>query len=337
MSKNTQSTVSGSKNSRSKGSKQQDSNCVVTLGLKVDGVVKSKGPQAAVISYQVTNHTCSGVLHVGQMPSFVRAERDAFFAALQVGQKVPGLEVVGVEAPSSGRQFTSVRLSALQPLKTAQEEARKAIEAARVARQEEKQALTVGLNGKVVVATVKQMAQSKAVASEPSSFFGAFMETRVGEHKISGLLHVRAMRSDSGDKIERLATAAASQAEFELVLIVNDDGRISFSEVEVKAAKQRAAEAEVAARRATERSTALTKIREGLASGTSEPFNATVSVNRLPQGDGIDAVYCGLTVKVSSDDLALRPENLRGKGHTVKLVALSEQDGVVTAKRFLKK
>lgn len=327
---------SSSKNARK--IQLKDANRVVVLNQLVDGVVKSKQQSLLVIQYQCQGESCSGVLHVSRLAAYNRTDRDVLFGKIQVGDKLPGLKVVGVVPPAGDRHFTSVTLSALEPLKDAQEEQRKARQAARQAREAEKKAVAQSLNGSVVSATVKQLAFSMKDGAPTDHVFGAFVETEKAGHRISGLLHVSRMHGGNGAKVDRLAGALETREPFKLVLSITETGQVSFSELDVKDAELKAAQAAEAARKATEAEKALTVIREAIASGTAEnsPFLAKVTVNLLEQNGGVEAEFCGLRVLVSSEDLAIRACDMKGKGHTIKLVALEEKGGVISARRYIK-
>lgn len=326
------------KNQNRAPKKVNDANAVVSLGLNVNGVIAKKNDQSVVVNYVVDGVTCSGVLHVSQFGSTERPKRDQLFAAVQEKQELKGLQVIEVVKPSGDRRFTSVRLSALVPLKANAEEQRKASEAARQARQTERDATIASLKGKIVSAKVKDLGNKPATAEKEAHCYGAFLTFDVGSHRISGLLHVSRMLNGSDDKEERLKDAKATGASIEVVLHRDDRNRIYFSETDVKATRLKEEKVAQDAQKAAEQEFLLKQLRESLADGSAaeKPFNCKVTVNRLPEGQGIEADYCGLLVKVSSEDLAILPQNLKGRNHTVKLVALSEENGVVTAKRFIK-
>ncbi len=328
-----------SKKNQFRGQKKvNDANVNVTLGLMVDAIVEKKGEQSVVLSYQVNGVTCSGVLHVSQFGSFERQKRDQLFAAVQEKQELKGLQVIEVVPPSGDRRFTSVRLSALKPLKANVEEQRKASEASRIARQVERKGIVESAKGTVVQCKVKELGIAPAKEGKEEHCYGAFLFADLNGHRISGLLHVSRMLNSSDDKVTRLQEAKAAGDKLEVVLNVGNDGRIFFSETQVKAAKQKADKAEAEARKAVELGQKVQLVRQWLADGIAEqnPFLAKVTVNRLPENQGIEADFGGLLVKVSSEDLQIPAQNLKGRNHTVKLVALSEENGVITAKRFLK-
>lgn len=328
-----------SKKNQFRGQKKvADANAVVTVGLIVDATVVKKGEQSVVLNYAVNGNQCSGVLHVSQFGSTERQKRDQLFSSVQEGQELKNLQVIEVVSPSGDRRFTSVRLSALAPLKASAEEQRKSAEATRLARQVDRKTTIDSLNGKVVTAKVKDLGIAPAKDGKEEHCYGAFLVTDVRGHRISGLLHVSRMLN-SDDKVTRLKDAKTAGEELEVVLKVGDDGRIAFSESEVKGAKQKAEQAAAQERKAAERELKLQELRQQLSDGTASqsPFHAKVTVNRLPEGLGLEADYCGLVVKVSNEDLQLLPQDLKGRNHTLKLIALSEENGVITAKRLPKK
>lgn len=328
-----------SKKNQNRGLKKvNDANAVVTLGLIVDAIIVKKGEQSVVLNYNVNGVTCSGVLHVSQFGSTERPKRDQLFAAVQEQQELKGLQVIEVIRPSGDRRFTSVRLSALAPLKASAEEQRKSHEAARQARQAARKAMIESLNGTVVNAKVKDLGIAPAKEGKEEHCYGAFLVTDAGGHRISGLLHLSNMTNGSDDKVTRLKEAKTAGDVLEVVLNAGNDGRIRFSETEVKALKQRIERQAAREREAAAQAQKLQALRQSLADGSAaqSPFLAKVTVNRLPEGQGIEAEYCGLVVKVSSEDLAIPPQNLKGRNHTVKLIALSEENGVIKAKRFQK-
>lgn len=323
--------------SSTKGNK--DNNSSVTNGSVINGAsVTQKLQQAVVLSYKFDNKDCTGVMHVSQFPSTDRAQRDKMFADCEVGTTYDGLEAsVEVADKSKGRRFTSVRLSGRAVLEKAEKSKREAVQAERQARESAVASAIESINGKVVKATVKKLAFSKdpATKTETDHCFGAFLKTQVGDVEVSGLLHTSRMTGKS--RIDRLVAAYEASSELEVAVAVTEKG-VAFSEEGVSEAKQRAAEAVRNARLANEAEGFLSCVREALAAGTADKlmFPAKVTENRLDNNGGVIAVACGVRVEVSSDDLAIPAANLRGTGHQLKLVPVSEKDGVVTAKRVVK-
>lgn len=318
----------------------QDKNSVVTTGAIINGAeVTEKRQQAVVLKYNFGANACTGVMHVSQFPSLERSVRDQMFAEVVVGAKFDGLEAA-VEAPNKaeGRRFTSVRLSGRAPLQRAADQKREAQQAERKQRESAQAEALESVDGKVVSATLKKLAFAKhpETKQETDHCFGAFLVTNVNGVEVSGLLHTSRMVGKG--RIDRLIAAAQEEGTvFEVVASKTEKG-ISFSEEGVKAAKEQAVAAEREQRQSGERENFLVCIREALAAGTAEKmhFPAKVTANRLDSSGGVSCEACGVRVEVSSADLAIPASNMRGIGHQVKLVAIAEQDGVITAKRFVK-
>ncbi len=331
--------MSNNNNNTQNSAKSQDNNAVVTTGAVINAAeVISKSDKAVVVKYDFGGKSCTGVMHVSQFPSTDRNVRDQMFSDAVVGNKYDGL-VAEVEPAdkAQGRRYTSVRLSGRAFVAKQQEQQRQTAQQERQNRESAHANAVTSVDGKVVKAVITKLAFSKdpATRQDTSHYFGAFLQCEVDGVKLSGLLHTSRMLGN--DRPQRLADSQTAGTVFEVVATVTDKG-ISFSEEGVKGAKEKAVADDRAAKQSAESDSFLTLVRDALAAGTAGkmPFQAKVSENRLDDGQGISAVACGLTVEVSSDDLGIPAKNLRGIGHQVKLVAVSEKDGVVTAKRYTK-
>ncbi len=314
----------------------KDNNSAVVSGSIINGAeVTEKRQQAVVMKYELNGNTCTGVMHVSQFPSTERHVRDRMFAEVTVGAKFDGLEAAVEPADKAkGRRFTSVRLSGRAPME-------KAAQARRQEREDQRKAFDELVNrtsGKVVTATVKKLAfaKDKESGQETDHCFGAFLNCQVEGVEISGLLHTSRMTGKN--RAEQLVERYQDGTTFEVVLSKTDKG-VSFSEVDVQAAREAAAAAERDQRQAGERENFLSLISEALTAGTAEkmPFPARVTENRLDCNGGVSCVACGVRVEVSSEDLEIPAQNMRGIGHQVKLFAVGIEDGVISAKRYIKR
>lgn len=320
--------------------KTVDQNSVVKTGDVIPSAfVLSKLEKAVVLAYTHNGRRCTGVMHVSQFPSLEIAQRDQLFAQCEVNSEFYNLHAeVEPADKSKGRRFTSVRLSGRAPLEQAAKANR---EQAQVQRRQKESAhadAVQAVQGKVVQATIKSLAFSKVQKTDPETkkvtmeetdhCYGAFLKVDVDGVEVSGLLHTSRMTGQA--RVERLLAVYAEEGTMEVVATLTDKG-LSFSEQDVQKLKE-------AAQQQTERESFLSCVREALANGTADKmqFPAKVTDNRLQSGGGVSCVACGVRVEVSSEDLSIPANNMRGNGHNVKLVPISVEGEVIKAKRFVK-
>ncbi len=312
--------------------KTVDQNNVVKTGDMIEkAIVTSKIDRAVVLSYTHNGRKCTGVMHVSQFPALEIPQRDQMFADTNVNSEFTNLlaEVEPADK-SKGRRFTSVRLSGRAPLEQAAKEKREQAQVQRRQRESAHAEAVKAVQGKVVLATIKELAFSKdpETKKETDHCYGAFLKVEVDGVEVSGLLHTSRMTGKA--RVERLLEVFAQAGTLEVIATQTDKG-LSFSEQDVQKVKEEA-------HQQTERESFLSCIREALANGNADKmqFPAKVTENRLPSGGGVSCVACGTCVEVSSEDLDIPANNMRGNGHTVKLVPISVEGEVVRAKRFVK-
>ncbi|MBX9685066.1 MAG: hypothetical protein K2X27_00115 [Candidatus Obscuribacterales bacterium] len=338
-------TTSRNNNTTTKGNKGmkksiKDNNAVVTDGSIINGAkVTEKRQQAVVLEYSVNGNTCNGVMHVSQFPSTDRVKRDELFAAANVGDVFDNLKA-NVEGPDEkqGRRFTTVRLSGRAIAEQTAEQQRQAAKEARQNRETALANAIASVDGKVVKATIKDLAlaKDKETGKETDHCYGAFLKTVVGDVEVSGLLHTS--RMTGRDRVQQLIDLHGAGQPFDALVTVTEKG-VAFSLDGVKEAKEQEATAKREQAKASERDSFLSLVRDAIAGGTNEkmPIQAKVTANRLATGGGISAEGCGCRFEVSSADLDIPAENMKGVGHTVKLVPVSvNEDGVITGKRYKK-
>jgi hypothetical protein len=310
----------------SKNIKLVDNNAVVANGAKIlTAVVTEKRDSAVILKYEFGGKECTGVMHVSQFPSLEFAERDALFAAVQVGDSIDSLEASVVPPDAKqGRKFTSVHLSGRSLLQKEREQQRLAAKQERDNREAAFNAAIAKVNGTVVTAVMAKLAYSKDPKSKQfdGHFFGAFLECDVDGVKLSGLLHISRMAG--GDRSKRLVDGVDGAKTVQVLASVTEKG-LSFSEEGVKDALAAADAVKF-----------LTEVQTALADGKEISFLAKLTENRLETGGGVTASYRGAQVEVSNDDLALDPKLTKGTGRQLKLVPLRVENGVIVAKRFRK-
>lgn len=319
--------------------KNVDNNSVVKKGdLIAKATVTSKLDRAVVLSYTHNGKQCTGVMHVSQFPALDIPQRDEMFASTAVNAEFCNLEAdVELADKSKGRRFTSVRLSGRAPLEKAAKAQHEQRQNDRRQRESAHADAVKAADGQLVLATIKTLAFSKdpETKQETDHCYGAFLKTEVNGVEVSGLLHTSRMTGKA--RVERLLECYAAGGKLEVVATLTDKG-LSFSEQDVQRAKEASAQKQREERQQTERDAFLSCIRDALATGTAEKmqFPAKVTDNRLAAGSGVTCEACGVQVEVSSADLNIPANNMKGNGHTVKLVATGEKDGVISAKRYVK-